>query len=706
MKKAISSSANNYNNLWVFSLINIIIINSAIIAFLLISISCSRQNGYPDNINDILDRAGANRKELEVVIEHYKKNPADSLKLKSAYFLIENIDGLQTLDTSLVHNDMYFNALDKSFKKNKKKLDLSMVSIIIDSLNQVKKLNPIVRSKYVDELHIVSGEFLINNIESSFKVWRTMPWAKHISFETFCEYILPYRSTDTYSNDGRNILFTKYKGILDSLKTTNPFKASEPVMLDIDKWFTDDGQILRRYPYLKPMKFNDLLKGRIGECIDATSIRVAALRSIGIPVALDQIPNWGNSNASHFWYKIIDPTNDTITKLLTNKQIPGRTDHIVSASTYVWETPVDGYPKDVMMNYVRTVPKVYRQCFSKQNNSLAELKGKGDEIPPYFTNNRLKDVTDEYVECKDVIKTVPVNGLAREKFMYLCVFDNKGWKPVAWSAIKNRKALFKNVGKNIVYMPAYYKNEQIIPAGKPFLLNSDGIAMEINSNGKKEKIKLYTKYPYRSFVNLWQSYMIKGSFQFGNEDDYSDSITVHRIKQLPFYSTEVKIKTSKNFRYALYQFRDLPATCISNLEFWGINGEGVEIKLSGNFIGNAGKFPFTKEKAIDNNRSSYFTPRENDETYIGFDFGSKYAVKITKIKFTPRNDDNAIVPNVKYELFLWENKWISLGIQTGNEDKTVIFKNIPLNALLLLKDNEGGTENRIFTYNNNTQRFW
>ncbi len=693
-----------FNQLPQFKLNNRIHKGIAAITILILT-SCLNPVRYPEKIDRILDKAGENKKELEKVIKHYNENPSDSLKLKAAYFLIENIDGLQTLDTSSVQNDIYFNALDQTFKRNNKKLDLSAVSVIIDSINRGRKLNPTKRSNYVEELQTVSGEFLINNIENAFYVWHNMPWAKHISFEIFCEYILPYRSTNTYSKDGRNILYERYEGVLDSLKTKDTFKASNPVILDIDQWFTDDGEILRRYPFLQPTKFADLLKGRIGECIDATSLRIAALRAVGVPVALDQIPNWGNSNASHFWYKIIDPVNDTITKRLTNKQIQGRTDQIISATTYVWEKPIKGYPKDVMMNYVRTVPKVYRQCFSKQNNSLAVLKNKNDEIPPYFTNDRLKDVTDEYVECADVIRTVDENDLSEENFMYLCVFDNKAWRTVAWSEIQNKKAIFKSVGKNIVYLPAYFKNGEVLPAGKPFLLNSFGVAVDLNLKGKKETIKLHTKYPYRSFVNLWQSYMINGNFQFANEDDFSDTVNVHTIKTLPYYGTEVKIETDKNFRYALYQFRGTPSTFVSNVEFWGTNGKD-EIKLSGKLIGNPGKFPYTKENAIDQNRSSYFTPKENGETYIGYDFGAKNAVNISKIKFTARNDDNAIVSNVKYELYYWADKWISLGVKMGKEDKTVTFNNVPKNALLLLKDMEGGTENRIFTYEENKQLFW
>ena len=35
---------------------------------------------------------------------------------------------------------------------------------------------------------------LIENIDLAFKAWKTKPWAKDMTLDTFCEYILPYRA--------------------------------------------------------------------------------------------------------------------------------------------------------------------------------------------------------------------------------------------------------------------------------------------------------------------------------------------------------------------------------------------------------------------------------------------------------------------------------------------------------------------------------
>ena len=48
---------------------------------------------YSPEINRVLFMAGKNRGELEKVLKHYSQNPADSLKLKAAEFLIINMPG-------------------------------------------------------------------------------------------------------------------------------------------------------------------------------------------------------------------------------------------------------------------------------------------------------------------------------------------------------------------------------------------------------------------------------------------------------------------------------------------------------------------------------------------------------------------------------------------------------------------------------------
>ena len=59
------------------------------LSFLLVSASC---NGHSE-LDKALRLSGDNRIELEKVIRHFSQDTSDSLKLKAALFLIENMPG-------------------------------------------------------------------------------------------------------------------------------------------------------------------------------------------------------------------------------------------------------------------------------------------------------------------------------------------------------------------------------------------------------------------------------------------------------------------------------------------------------------------------------------------------------------------------------------------------------------------------------------
>jgi hypothetical protein len=67
------------------------IMGMRIITYVLITLFVSGCSFYDSNLEKALKLAGDNRSELETVLNHYKHNPADSLKYKATCFLIENM---------------------------------------------------------------------------------------------------------------------------------------------------------------------------------------------------------------------------------------------------------------------------------------------------------------------------------------------------------------------------------------------------------------------------------------------------------------------------------------------------------------------------------------------------------------------------------------------------------------------------------------
>lgn len=146
--------------------------------------SCKMQTAET-GVEEALSKAGNNRKELFQVIRHYQDS-GDSLKLKAALFLIKNMADKYYLTGNLV--DEYYTFIDSVYQVKQSKYD---ISAIYDAFRS--------RTKYMEEkmrvnwdVQTLSADYLIQNIEEAFAVWGR-PWNEHLSFEEFCEWILPYR---------------------------------------------------------------------------------------------------------------------------------------------------------------------------------------------------------------------------------------------------------------------------------------------------------------------------------------------------------------------------------------------------------------------------------------------------------------------------------------------------------------------------------
>ena len=169
-----------------------------------------------------------------------------------------------------------------------------------------------------------------------------------------------------------------------------------------------------------------------------------------------------------------------------------------------------------------------------------------------------------------------------------------------------------------------------------------------------------------------------------------------KIKALENINLDIK----KKYRYFRYSGApDFRGGQIAEIKVYG----GQQKKeLKGDIIGanDSGTLP----KVFDGDHLSYYDLWDHEICFAGLDFGEP--VEINKISFLPRNDDNFIVEGENYELYYWNNKWISLGKQIGKDTQYLEYSNVPDKALLLLRNHTKGKEERIFTYENNKQVWW
>lgn len=79
-------------------------------------------------------------------------------------------------------------------------------------------------------------------------------------------------------------------------------------------------------------------------------------------------------------------------------------------------------------------------------------------------------------------------------------------------------------------------------------------------------------------------------------------------------------------------------------------------------------------------------------------------IRIDRIVYTPRNRDNFVRPGDDYELFYCDRDWKSGGKIKSASD-SLVFRNIPENALLFLRNYTRGVDERIFVYEKGNQRW-
>ena len=668
--------------------------------YLMLFLACSSYQNK--QLEYALELTSKNKQELKKVLEYSQHNPK---KLLATNFLIQNMLGKKIIDSSSIKkSQLYFEALTSYFN-NQGRFKNNIQYIICDS---IKQLYPYAEShpRYLSDLQHISADFLIHHIDYCFHIWQQYPWCKDIDFDTFCKYILPYTTSNCYWEQASDFFEQKYATLRDTVSHISYKEIGKIISEDIDKTFVQNWVLFsQKHKGLLPTTFENLAKAQIGTCLEANIYKIAALRANGIPAALNTFPNWGNANSPHFWTEIIG--DEHIEKLYDNAQRPYISDSDILVDNIFWKNTYSPAVKDtlphVSIQYCRTIPKVYRINYEIQQNCLA-LRAK-EEIPDFFRNPGIEDITDKYIVCKDI--EVPLwDNKHKKEYVYLCCYDDNNWIPICWSIPRKKQALFTKVGVNVLYLPAYYENGAIIPAGNAFILKENGELKCFSEEADKKEISatFYSKTPYRLHTALQAAGTVGTRFSVCNKKDLSNSLNVYTIEKLPFYEDSFKIPTNKKYRYLVCNFQNTPtfqdSYSIAEIKIFGKNRQ----QLKGKLTGTKGISDNKLENVIDGDRVSFYQPDKSEKRqYIVFDLGQPR--EIEKVEFYPRSDDNRIVTGELYELFYWDKKWIPLGQQYGKENR-LTFHSIPKNALFRIHNHTRGKEHRPFTYEEGKQVWW
>jgi hypothetical protein len=421
-------------------------------------------NSIPDNVIAVLHTAGQNESELVKVIDHFK-NQEDKRKLKAAYFLISNM-------TNRFHN------VGPEIERSRK-LFAIMNSLAEHGHNNIghawdslENLYPAKDQETIDtvwDANVIKADIMIRHIDAAFVAWN-YPWARNVSFNDFCEYLLPYKLLNEEPALWNSLIQASYSWMLDSSHVHEISDARSACLL-INKQLKKSF-FIGSYNSSYDINFTDLSMLRTGSCFRATQFSAYCMRAMGIPVTLDFTPYWANKNGGHSWNAFLE--GKKAIPFMGTESDPGKT--------------------KIGYSFFRKCAKIFRQMYSLQKNNIAMMATETEEIPALFRTPYIADVTAQYEPVADV--TVTVNGTVPDaKYVYLCVYNKQKWRPVHWGKInKDRQVVFKDMGKEIVYTPMYFRDNKFIPAGPPFILNSKGIREPLVPNIEKRiPVTIYKK---------------------------------------------------------------------------------------------------------------------------------------------------------------------------------------------------------------------
>ncbi|MBD5325259.1 MAG: hypothetical protein HDS04_01105 [Bacteroides sp.] len=550
------------------------------------------------------DSAGPNRGQLEEVLETYG-NSSEPLKYEAAEFLIKHMGWHVSAEADGVYADAA----------------------------------------------ILSADFLREHIDHAYGQWKSSAYAKELSFEEFCEYLLPYRAALGYG--GNQTARERYEWVMENVGIPDSIRGLKELI-----WHYNNA--------ILPIRER---QGRLdADCRDKAVQTCLNLRAIGVPCVVQHTIGYRTLRAHHYYCAAFDTQTRQWVRFHGEsiKYYPGDDD---------WTSPE-------MMN-------VYRETYAPQPDPLF----RADDFRPYrFESPCQLDVTEGAVGIE-----VPVDGDLEGCVPYLATFHRArtGLQPFTSGRPSGRgKVAFDRAVPTVWYVVTIYPQGRQQIVSRPFWVEktADGSGrvryaeFEPEAGGEVERIVLRRKYPVKDFLVRRIETLIGATIEGANRPDFSDARTLWRLDSMPQLKVvNYPFDASGNYRYYRLQ---TPGACeVSVLEWLKEGGEAIAP-------------PDAKNKAYDGD----MTTGPTDTTAIVL--ALEQPQRIVAVNMAPVNADNAVKPGHVYQLHTWSNRngWTLHATRRAEAD-SIIFERVPKHTLLWLKNITTGQEEMPMFYDNGQQRF-
>lgn len=603
------------------------------------------------DVNSALKLSGDNRGELQKVLDYYREEKPDSLKLKAAEYLISNMVAHYAVAGEVM--ERLKQDIDTTFQDQPRAVKL--IFYLMAARIAIE------RGDYSVEydLYKITSDYLIKNIERSFEIWADIKNHYDLPCEDFFTYVLPYRINNEPLIEWKD---SAYYQLYD-------FERGKHLGFGLNSYQSYvSAKVPTFYSYekLKKQLSDSLLRMYVPDCIDRAYFTQIVNRIFGIPTAVDFVPHYPTRENRHYW---------TILR-----------DHrYVNSKFYYSSTPYTA--------------KVYR----KTSFINVIPKDKDNFIPHFIRDPYKMDVTEEYENVIDLNYTFKTFK-SDTKYGYLCVFNNLAWNEVAWSEMRSGKVIFEKIGRDIIYMPCYYDGKHQVFADYPLWVRSNGeVEPLVPDKNRLQKLRLNRKFTYNPSGDYNGAAIIGVQLHATNDlsKEPYDSIADIRHYNYMAYDT-LHVSTVKKYKYWMIKKVNNSYPAFASIKF--MQGDGEVLTAESTFTidptGKMDKNGRLSRNIFNDDLLDYGTLPK----IAGVEF--KEPVSVDVVKYITQNDKNGVYPGDIYELFYFDQgEWVSLGRKVATADY-IEYENVPSGALYWLRNRTEGKEERPFTVMNGRVRFW
>ncbi len=612
--------------------------------------------------------------ELEKVLAHYA---GDSLKQEAARFLINNMYDKFAYDGELLERyDTLFSLYASYVAEGGMEGDPDFVHQCWDSLLQTYGPIDVSRLQKRYDNESVTADFLINEIDVAFEAWKSVPDSLACSFDLFCRYVLPYRVGTEPLESTRRAMFADFRALRDS-SLIPASKIIRPLCTELRRVrLFSNSSLLWGYPV--SISMTNMQRARRGACMHLCEYYVNVLRACGLPATIDYVNQWGNRHLGHAWVTLLNDSGQVVFDALGRDRFKFR--------------------------YKPT--KIYRRTYEMQ--SFDEQAR--DFVPGYLLLRNSIDVSHLYFPTHQVQvkgKDDVVQTYKNYPYGVICVFDNRRWQPVDYGPVDSGTFTFDNLIGDVCYMAGYYDHGAFVPATSPFILTTEGEIRFVEAKTEAvESLHLTRKYPKFSGVVSFLRALKGGVVEVADDAGFR---TARKLMDVRTDAGQDVIDLLPERSVGLHRYvRVRGISNLAEVTFYGRRpGEAYDTELTGTFFGAPESDGANSwKKAIDKDYNSYFANTPEDENYVALDLGDDNPYMVTRVRYVPRSDTNFIIPGCRYRLDYWDgNRWKTVGEKKA-DSFSVDFEHVPAGRLYILHCLDGGSEERIFTYESGKQCWW